>query len=202
MCDCVAYVGVTMEDLYHRDDWNFVFGLAETMEGMGVFSFHRYDPGPDLNPDMRQLLVLQRSCKVMTHELGHLFGLKHCIYFRCLMNGSNHLEELDDNGLFLCPVCLAKLLDTFRWDLAKHYTALFQTAQELGFMSANELALLATLKDRADSFQAVEGSMPPNHVDWQQLNSNRKRLGRQGSLAKTCQRHSRRKCPDKVADSR
>jgi len=66
MSECFAYIGITMEDLYHRDDWNFVFGLAESMEGMGIFSFHRYDPGPNLEATQRQRKSLHRSCKVVT----------------------------------------------------------------------------------------------------------------------------------------
>ena len=31
----------------------------------------------------------------MTHEIGHMFGIKHCVHFNCLMNGSNHEEEND-----------------------------------------------------------------------------------------------------------
>lgn len=31
--------------------------------------------------------------KVINHELCHTFGMRHCIYFTCLMNGSNGYEE-------------------------------------------------------------------------------------------------------------
>ena len=29
------------------------------------------------------------------HEIGHTFGMKHCTFFRCLMQGSNGLDETD-----------------------------------------------------------------------------------------------------------
>ena len=45
----------------------------------------------------------------MLHETGHMFGIKHCIHFSCLMNGSNHMEETDRRYPFLCPVCLRKI---------------------------------------------------------------------------------------------
>lgn len=173
MCKCVAHIGVTVEDLYHRDDWNFVFGLAESMEGVGVFSFHRYDPGPDLDPMQRQALSMHRACKVMTHELGHLFGLKHCVFFRCLMNGSNHLEELDGNGLFLCPICLAKLLDSFSWDLAERNRGLMKTSRELDFMSAAELEQLDEFQNGTEAFQAFVGSTPLAAVNWHQPRTKR-----------------------------
>jgi bacterioferritin len=43
---------------------------------------------------------LRRSCKVLAHEIGHMFGLSHCVFFHCLMNGSNSLAEsvIDSNG--------------------------------------------------------------------------------------------------------
>ena len=39
--------------------------------------------------------VLYRSAKVLAHETGHLFGIRHCIYYECLMCGCNHLKEFD-----------------------------------------------------------------------------------------------------------
>jgi len=29
----------------------------------------------------------------MAHELGHMFGLTHCVYYNCLMNGSMNGKE-------------------------------------------------------------------------------------------------------------
>lgn len=31
--------------------------------------------------------------KVINHELCHTFGMRHCIYFTCLMNGTSGYEE-------------------------------------------------------------------------------------------------------------
>ena len=73
------------------DDWNFVFGIARASDGVGVYSFARMDPEfPDhpLLSAENSILMLKRCCKVICHELGHLFGLKHCIYFWCLLNGA------------------------------------------------------------------------------------------------------------------
>ncbi len=36
-------IGVAVTDLYPRDSWNFVFGLASLADRSGVFSFARYD---------------------------------------------------------------------------------------------------------------------------------------------------------------
>ncbi|KAK6328260.1 hypothetical protein J4Q44_G00002380 [Coregonus suidteri] len=37
--------------------------------------------------------LLLRSCKMVTHEIGHVFGVKHCQWMQCVMQGSNYLEE-------------------------------------------------------------------------------------------------------------
>lgn len=57
----------------------------------------------------------------MCHEIGHMYGLSHCIYFECLMNGSNHLQEADKRPSFLCPLCLNKLYFIMRFDNEKRY---------------------------------------------------------------------------------
>ena len=91
--DAYCILGITMADLYPADDWNFVFGQASLRQRVGVYSFVRYDPGfyGGARPAGARQLILLRSCKVLAHETGHMFGLRHCVYFRCLMNGANHL---------------------------------------------------------------------------------------------------------------
>ena len=53
-----------------------------------------------------------------------MFGIRHCVYFNCLMNGSNHLEESDRRPLHLCPVDLRKLQWTLGFDIAGRYRRL------------------------------------------------------------------------------
>jgi hypothetical protein len=43
---------------------------------------------------------------------------------RCLMNGSNHLDEADDRPLHLCPVCLRKLHDAVAFAIPARYEQL------------------------------------------------------------------------------
>jgi archaemetzincin len=42
--DAFCLLAITMEDLYPAASWNFVFGQASLTEGVGVYSFARYDP--------------------------------------------------------------------------------------------------------------------------------------------------------------
>jgi len=126
--DTYALIAVTMTDLYPQESWNFVFGQAMLQGGVGVFSFARYDPSfyGDAADANTQSLILTRSCKVLSHEMGHMFGIFHCVFYECIMNGSNHLGETDSRPMHLCPVCLRKLQLGAGFDLLKRDAQLLQ----------------------------------------------------------------------------
>ena len=92
--DAYAMIAVTLKDIYHKEEGNFVFGLADGQSKTGVFSFARYDNKFYGESEDMPLLEL-RAAKVMIHEMCHMFGLSHCIYFKCLMNGSNHIGKTE-----------------------------------------------------------------------------------------------------------
>jgi archaemetzincin len=147
--DAFCVLAVTMEDLYPEPSWNFVFGQASLRERVGVYSFARYDPafyGEPRVPNYETLL-LRRSCKVFAHETSHMFGLAHCTFFNCLMNGSNHLAESDRRPLHLCPVCLRKLQWSIGFDVLERYEALERVTRADGFADeadwlSNEIRIL------------------------------------------------------------
>lgn len=133
--DAYCILAITMEDLYPDPTWNFVFGQASLRERVGVFSFARYGPafyGEGRTPDYSTVLLF-RSGKVLAHETGHMFGLHHCIYYHCCMNGSNHLEESDARPIHLCPVCLRKLYHSTGFDVSGRYRALGKLYEKVGF---------------------------------------------------------------------
>lgn len=132
--DAYCLLGITMKDLYPDPAWNFVFGQASPRDRVGVYSFARYDPhfyGEDSSD--RASLMLRRSCKVLAHETSHMFGIAHCIYFRCVMNGSNHIAESDGRPLHLCPVDLHKLYESIGFDPAARYAHLRDFCWDVGF---------------------------------------------------------------------
>jgi archaemetzincin len=55
--------------------------------------------------------LVQRLVKTVAHETTHAFSIPHCREFRCLMNGSNSLEEADRKPFSTCPDCTRKV----RW---------------------------------------------------------------------------------------
>ncbi len=121
--DAYCLLGLTMEDLYPAPAWNYVFGQASLSDRIGVYSFARYDPAffGEPRPTHIRELILRRSCKVLVHETGHMFGLHHCIYYHCVLNGSNHLAETDARPQHLCPICLRKIQHNTSLDAGKRY---------------------------------------------------------------------------------
>jgi len=121
--DAFCIVGLTMWDLYPEESWNFVFGEANMVLGSGIFSFARYDPTFNTKDrfvhtenfkaeDYNELLL--QSSQTMIHEIIHLFGIQHCIFYDCCMDDSNHLEE--NQPLRLCAVDLHKLHKQIKFD--------------------------------------------------------------------------------------
>jgi len=63
---------------------------------------------PRLAPDLSALWAAKVS-KGVSHELGHCFGIGHCVFYACVMQGSSGMSEDDRQPPYLCPVCLAKV---------------------------------------------------------------------------------------------
>jgi len=132
-----ATLAVTMEDMYPDPKWNFVFGEASLRARVGVFSFARYDPAfyGEKRDKNYELILFRRSAKVLVHEVGHMFGITHCIYFKCIMNGSNHLAESDSRHIHLCPVCLRKLQWNIQFDSVDRFRKLHKFYKKVGMQT-------------------------------------------------------------------
>ena len=105
--DAAALIAFTSSDLYPGVELNFVFGQASFRERVGVWSLYRLGK-PDI--DRRSfLLTLARTLKIATHETGHMFSIKHCTKYECVMSGTNGLHETDRRPLDVCPECMAKI---------------------------------------------------------------------------------------------
>lgn len=101
-------IAYTMTDICNSNNgFQFLFGEALVDSGVGVFSFARY------REDAPSAATFLRRCShVLCHETTHLYGVKHCVWASCLMNGSNHLEESERRPFALCPCDLRKLEDS------------------------------------------------------------------------------------------
>jgi archaemetzincin len=96
-------------------------------------------------------LMLKRAAKVLTHEIGHMFGMAHCVYFECNMNGSNNLRETDGAPHHLCPVCLRKMHHAIGFDPIRRYGKLRSFYEKAGL--ADEAAWVGK---RIEAIEGVE----------------------------------------------
>lgn len=119
-------LAITYSDLYPEEGWNYVFGMGDFTDGVGVFSVHRYT-------SRDSTLFKKRCVKIISHETGHMFGLRHCINAHCNMNGANNLREFDRQPLYLCPVCLSKLNNSVWFNPRERYEKLLKIYEEMGF---------------------------------------------------------------------
>lgn len=87
--DAYCVMGITLKDIYAGKNWNYVYGWAKYVARVGIFSFLRWDEafaeGKTETIDWN--MILYPSLRTMIHEIGHMFGITHCVYYMCLMNG-------------------------------------------------------------------------------------------------------------------
>jgi archaemetzincin len=96
-------LGVIRHDLF-VPVLTFVFGEAELSGDHAIVSYHRLESERyGLQPDRR--LLAERLLKESIHEVGHLFGLKHCHSPSCVMRSSTSVEEIDTKSAGFCMAC-------------------------------------------------------------------------------------------------
>jgi archaemetzincin len=99
----IRLLGVTALDLF-VPVLTFVFGEAQLEGRCALVSLHRL--GEDfygLPPNSEMLR--QRTVKEALHEIGHTFGLRHCLDWRCVMASTHAVERLDLKSAAFCPAC-------------------------------------------------------------------------------------------------
>ncbi len=101
-------LGIVDLDLY-VPQLNFVFGLADSSSGAAVISITRLRP-EFYGHAPNDLVMHRRICIESVHELGHVFGLRHCPNPRCVMHFSNSIMDTDIKGPDFCNKCQKLLL--------------------------------------------------------------------------------------------
>ena len=96
-------LGITGVDLF-LPVLTFVFGEAQFNGKGALVSTYRLRNEFYGLPASEELFV-ERVVKEALHELGHTFGLTHCADYRCVMNSSTYVEDIDLKESRYCPVC-------------------------------------------------------------------------------------------------
>ena len=166
--DAHALMAFTMHDLY-VPGYNFLFGRAST-SGVGVFSFFRQDPasvasefwnGTNEREEGDEEVLLRHASMVLCHEIGHILGLRHCLFFSCLMQGSNSMEEAEGRGACrLCPCCLRKLSWAVGVSPQTHYEKLLEHCAAWPGTYADDLEWIAMRLSLLQQAKAPNEEMP------------------------------------------
>jgi len=109
----VRLLAVTSSDLY-VPVLTYVFGEAQLDGSCAIVSTARLqDEFYGLPP--RPELLKERLFKESAHELGHTFGLRHCVDWNCVMASSHSVEVLDVKGAEFCRACRKPIVESTYW---------------------------------------------------------------------------------------
>ena len=131
-------VNALRNDKYHRytrvlqgEEYDQCYGFGSPAEGRMLISFAAFEkalPGrseegqgnqQELNEEQkkrkreREMTLKAISYKyyiqMLLRSIAVMYGIKTCIYFNCLLNGSFSLKEFEGHPMEMCPVCLRKI---------------------------------------------------------------------------------------------
>ena len=128
--DAVALIGFTASDLYPSEKMNYVFGLASLTNRIGIWSIFR-NGNPNANETMFKQ-CMKRTISTAIHETGHIFGIRHCIAYECVMSQRDSMIQKDLRGLNFCPSCQQKLNWSMKFDPAKRFRNLMALCSSIG----------------------------------------------------------------------
>ncbi|KAF7957671.1 hypothetical protein EAE96_003244 [Botrytis aclada] len=112
---------------------------------------------PTVSEDALSGLFLSRICRTASHELGHCFGIAHCPYYACCMQGSASIQEDARQPPYLCPVDLKKVVTATGADVRERYEALLGFCQRHG--SAHMFVAFGEwIRGRLEQIERVERS--------------------------------------------
>ena len=120
--DALILLGVTDRDLKLKE-FDYALGWGALEHRVAVMSTYRLGRGER---------VRRRALSLGLHEAAHGLGVRHCIFYPCLMNGAHTLREADRRPMQLCPVCRAKVCWNLGLDPMRRYGTLIPALRAAG----------------------------------------------------------------------
>ena len=110
--DAVVVLGITEHDIYNPK-YNFLFGISELKDGVGLVStFRLIDYGQDTKYNIR---------KVVSKQIVNMFSIPNVKDFKCVMNFHNSIDDLYQGKFDLSPRALEKLKYAIGFDYSKRF---------------------------------------------------------------------------------
>jgi archaemetzincin len=106
-------LGVMDKDIYTKN-YNFIFGISRLFSKSALISITRLresfyeDSGLTYRKIKKNYNFDVNVLKEAIHELGHTFGLGHCLNY-CIMQFSSCLRDTDNKPTKFCTSCIQKL---------------------------------------------------------------------------------------------
>jgi len=100
-------LGIINEDIY-ISELDFIFGESHIRGRSALISLKRlkeeyYGKVPNTE------LLKERALKETIHELGHTFGIHHCMNYKCVMFFSKSISDTDNKKVDFCENCLQQI---------------------------------------------------------------------------------------------
>ena len=132
---------------------------------VSICSIARFDPlfSIDKKPNDKNTKIksyfslLKRCAKVVIKILSHMFGLKNCIFFCCVMNGFFSMKEFYSRLIEVCPSCLRKIFT----NISRKYERLDDDGRV-----KNAMIILDRLKNLSDCLKENFVGIFDKELDW------------------------------------
>lgn len=140
---------------------------ADTAMDAAVSAYMASVPAGERSAAAKNALWFARICKTASHEVGHIVGMDHCVYYACVMQGTAGLTEDGAQPPYLCPIDLEKTLTATGGNVVDRYEKLLRFCEKWGSKAGGEMwaAWAAWLSMRLKELPSPGGSTVSDPIE-------------------------------------